>query len=185
MKKVSEEIFYPEESIVTANQSDIEFLKSQALNNKRKRSRLCTHKDVNDALHEMLIIHENDTYVRPHKHIGKSESFHIIVGTVDVIIFNEQGDIIKVVSLGEYKSGGAFYCRIAQEAYHTVIITSQTAVFHEVTNGPFKKNDCVFAPWAPSEENQEAVLEYSRDLIKRKESILKRLDSQKEKEVRP
>lgn len=172
MKEISEEIFYAEEDVVTVNQQNIEFLKGQALKNRRRRSRLCTHKDIHDVLHEMLIIHTNDTYVRPHKHLGKSESFHVIEGTIDVIIFDEQGGISKVISMGDYCSGKVFYYRIAQPLYHMVIIISPAAVFHECTNGPFKKSDTVYAPWAPQEEDKEAVRAYFRELIKSIENML-------------
>jgi len=181
-KEISEEVFYTENDIVTVNQSDIAFLKDRALKNKRRRSRLCSHKNINDSVQEMLIVHTNDTYVRPHKHIEKSESFHVVEGAVDVIIFDENGEISEVMPMGDYSSGKTFYYRISHELYHTVVITSPVAVFHECTKGPFRKGDMVCAPWSVSENDKEAALTYFNDLIKRKNHVL-RLDSQRKKEA--
>lgn len=88
MRKESEEVFYTEDKIIQVNTSDICWLKNQAEGNLRKRSRLCTHLKKEALLHEMLIVHTRNTYIRPHKHLSKAESFHVIEGLVDVIIFN-------------------------------------------------------------------------------------------------
>ena len=98
-----------------------------------------------------------DCYVRPHKHLGKPESFHIITVTLKVIIFDEEGNIKEIIPMGNYESGQNFYYRISDPLYHTVIITSEIAVFHETTSGPFKKSDTIFAPWSPEEQDFTGV----------------------------
>ena len=90
----------------------IVMLKEKGLMNKRQRSRLCAHNEVGDTLHEMLIIHTKDTYVRPHKHLNKSESFHIVEGSLNVILFDEEGQITDVIQMGNYLSGNFFYYRL-------------------------------------------------------------------------
>ena len=112
----------------------------------------------------MLIIHTKDTYVRPHKHFNKSESLHIIEGSADVILLDEQGDVAEVIPVGEYLSGRQFYYRMETPRYHTFIIHSDFLVFHETTNGPFQRSDTVFAPWAPEESNVEERRMYMRKL---------------------
>ena len=44
----------------------------------RKRIRICAHPSSKNAVHDMLIVHFRDTYVRPHKHLNKDETFHLI-----------------------------------------------------------------------------------------------------------
>jgi cupin fold WbuC family metalloprotein len=119
----------------------------------------------------MLIIHARDAYVRPHKHIGKSESFHVVEGEADIIIFNQQGDIKEVVSMGDYSSGKNFYYRITDALYHTVMITSEILVFHESTNGPFVRSDTIFAPWSPEEDNHAMAKEFMNKLEKQTKEI--------------
>lgn len=48
--------------------------------------------------------------------------------------------------------------------YHTLLINSPVFVFHEITGGPFRREDTLFAPWAPTEDQPEAVAEFTRGL---------------------
>ena len=77
-RKLNDEVLYPTETIVQVNRQDIDALVSQAQANVRKRIRICADPDPGDRLHEMLIVHTCDTYVRPHKHLDNTESFRII-----------------------------------------------------------------------------------------------------------
>jgi cupin fold WbuC family metalloprotein len=84
-------VFIALDRIVKVGQEELAFLKQQAAGNLRKRARICAHKTNDDALHEMLIAISAKSYIHPHKHLGKSESFHIIDGLVDVVVFDDQG----------------------------------------------------------------------------------------------
>ena len=160
------EVLYAEDPIVQVDREDIAFLVERAAKNPRKRIRLCAHKDTNDRLHEMLIVHARDCYVRPHKHTSKSESFHIIDGVVDIVLFDETAKIIKVVPMGGYSTGRKFFYRLADPYYHTLLIHSDYVIFHEITNGPFDRADTIFAPWAPVETDVSAVRDFMKQLVK-------------------
>ena len=121
MREFNDEVLFTDDSITKVNREGIEFLKVAALRNKRERIRLCTHRSVDDTVHEMLIVHTSGGYVRPHKHPNKSESFHIIEGELDIVVFDDEGEMIEVVSLGEYGSGKNFFWRISDSYYHTHI----------------------------------------------------------------
>ncbi|MCX6992226.1 MAG: WbuC family cupin fold metalloprotein [Kiritimatiellaeota bacterium] len=170
------EVLIAAEPLVTVTSVDVDQLCARALHNVRRRMRLCAHPAIDSKVHEMLIVHTPETYVRPHKHIGKSESFHIVAGTADVILFDENGAIQQVVPMGDYASGRIFYYRVSGPLYHSLVITSDVLVFHEVTNGPFVRTESVFAPWAPDESDPVAVKAFLED-IKRK--IIKRPFCQK------
>jgi len=163
-KAFNEEVLYCEDAIVKVSPQDIERLKGEALNNKRKRVRICAHRNVEDNPHEMLIIHTKGAYIPPHKHLNKSESFHVIEGVVDVIIFDEEGGIADVIEMGDYASGKPFYYRISDPIYHSLMIHSNFLVFHETTKGPFNKEDTIFPSWAPGENAEHEVYPYMRDL---------------------
>jgi len=163
-KEFNKEVLYTTQDLTRVSKADVDLLKQKAMSNDRKRIRLCSHKDVNDPLHEMLIIHTRDAYVRPHKHLNKSESFHVIEGSVDIVIFDEQGEVAQIIPMGEYSSGRKFYYRMAGALYHTLLIRSDFLVFHETTKGPFNKLDTVFAPWAPQESDPESCQAYIQKL---------------------
>jgi len=175
--KIYKEVLYSKEEITRVNFRDIKKLKFLALKNESKKIRLCTHKNIKDNLQEMLIIHPKDCYVWPHKHINKNESFHIIEGLVDIILFDNFGKVIDFIEMGDSKSGRNFYYRLPQSKYHTLIIKSKLLVFHEITKGPFKKKDTIWAPWAPDEKNKTQVKNYLNQLkseiktIKKKKNV--------------
>ena len=158
--KFNEEVLFTAEDVVKVDANDIEELKQKAKHNRRRRVRLCTHKDLDASIHEMLIVHEKSCYVRPHKHINKTESFHIIEGSVDIILFDEDGQINETIPMGDYATGCKFFYRLPTSRYHTLLIQSEVLVFHEITNGPFRPEDTVWAPWAPEETDEDEVSQY-------------------------
>jgi len=166
-KTESAEVRYAADAVVLVDAADVARLKQEAAQNARKRIRLCAHHGIDDRLHEMLIVHTHDTYVRPHKHLGKSESFHVIEGDVDVIIFDDEGGVTDFIPMGAFASGRPFFYRIAEPRFHTLLIRSDVLVFHETTGGPFRRDDTVFAPWAPEDGDAAAVTRFLADLDSR------------------
>jgi cupin fold WbuC family metalloprotein len=155
-RTISQEVLVAEGPIVAIGAGDIASLKQASLSTARKRIRICTHPDTNDRLHEMLIVHAAGAYVRPHKHEGKSESMHVLEGEADVVFFDDAGALGEVIRLGPYDSPHRFYYRINTPVFHMLLIESEFLVFHEVTNGPFRREETVFAPWAPDETDPAA-----------------------------
>ena len=162
--KFNEEVLITTDDVVKVDANDIEELKQKARLNPRRRVRLCAHKDLNDSIHEMLIVHEKSCYVRPHKHINKMESFHIVEGKVDILLFDENGRINNLIPMGDFASERIFFYRLPPSYFHTMVINSEVLVFHEITNGPFNPDDTVWASWAPDDNDIEGVSRYM-DLI--------------------
>jgi len=147
----NEEVLFTKDPITTVSRNEINKLKKMAESNERRRIRLCTHMDIVDKVHEMVIIHKKHNYIRPHKHIGKSESFHIIEGALELVVFDELGNVDQSILLGEYDSSYPFYWRLSESRFHTVIPKSEIVVFHETTSGPFHLQDTIYAEWSPKE----------------------------------
>lgn len=163
-RELSEEVLVADVPLVQISRGDIEMLKERARSTPRRRIRICAHRTTDDPLHEMLIVHGADAYVRPHKHPGKSESIHVIEGTATVVFFEDTGAVSEMLRVGDYSSRRQFYVRIAEPVFHTLLIDSDVLVFHEVTNGPFRREDTVFAPWSPEEEDVAAATAFRRRL---------------------
>lgn len=171
-RQVSPEVLYGDQAVFRLSSADISVLKDKAKQNPRRRIRVCAHRGIGDAVHEMFIVHAYDTYIPPHKHLGKSESFHVIEGTVDVVVFEEDGSVREVINMGDYLSGHLFYYRISDPFYHTLIIRSDVLVFHETTSGPFNRADTIFAPWAPEESNPSGCKAFMRKLLQAADKFL-------------
>lgn len=160
----SPEVFYPGQETVVVGSAEIEQLKRVALTSPKKRARLCTHQSPVDDLHEMLIVLPHDAYVRPHRHLGKAESLSILEGEADIVLFNDDGTVRTVIQMGPHGSGKSFYYRLSQPVYHTVIVRSQLVLFHEVTEGPFRREQTEYATWSPDECDQPRIDQFLNSL---------------------
>ena len=84
-------------------------------------------------------------------------------GEANVLLFDEQGNLKKVINLGKYESGKCFFYRIPESCYHTQIFKQDT-IFHEATKGPFEKSKTIFPDWAPEESDLNLVSSYMEKL---------------------
>ncbi len=153
------EVIFNSEGLFVLDEQRIKLLKDAARNNPRKTMRICLHPDTDDLLHQMVIVHSQGNYVRPHRHPLKTESFHIIEGSLMLCIFSESGLVTEQILLGE--SNGILVARIAKNIYHTVVPVSDLVVFHEITNGPFSgAGDSEFPVWAAEADDAEGIQEF-------------------------
>jgi cupin fold WbuC family metalloprotein len=164
MKQQSEEVYVANENIVSVGRKEMDFLKAKVPHTARKRVRLCAHKDTDNTLHEMFVVYTSMTYVKPNKHLNKDESLHILEGEADFIFFNDAGQIVEIIPLGDYNSGRQFYIRVPAFVYHTIIMKSESLVIHEATPGPFVRADTIWAPWAPEETDANGVARFMNSL---------------------
>lgn len=153
-------VFVAKDPVIKINKKVIDFVKNKASSNIKKRARICFHQDINDPIHEMVIAASKEGHVRVHRHNGKSESFHMIEGEMDVVIFDDDGGVKEIIEMGDYASGKKFYYRLSKDAYHTVVVRSEYAIFHEITNGPFDKKKTVYAPWSPEEDDEKDIADF-------------------------
>lgn len=154
IKKIQEGVWESSGEVATMDRQDIQFLKEQVPASPRKRARICIHRSPDAPIHEMIIALDRESYIRPHKHIGKPESFHLIEGRADAIFFDDAGAIAHVVRLAANES--TFYHTI-QGRFHMQIVRSDVLVFHEVTSGPFRREETVYADWSPPEESPDEI----------------------------
>lgn len=166
--QVNDEVFYADGAIVRLGDEDVAFLKRHATETPRRCARVCAHPGADDLLHEMIIVLTHGFCVPPHRHRGKSESFHVIEGALTIVIFDDDGGIREVIPMAPPGSERTFYYRLSEKAYHTVIPETDFVVFHETTNGPFRREDMEFAAWAPGENDpDDQRRDFVRGLVER------------------
>ena len=166
LESINLEVYVTREKICSVSGAEIDFLKDKVSQTEKKRIRLCTHKHLEDKLHEMFIVLSKETYIRPHKHVNRIESLHVIEVRARAVFFDERGSIIQVLPLGDLSSKLQFYCRIDEAIYHTILVDSEYFVFHESVEGPFCKSNTVFSSWAPDESDCMLHQEYICNLNK-------------------
>ena len=155
-------MFYSRDPIISLTRKSLIALRQLAAENPLGRSRICTHLSTNDVVHEMLIVVMRESYIRPHKHLSKSESFHMIEGEMDILIFSDDGLLENVISMSSYNDSAKFYYRLCIPKFHTLVLKSECALFHETTSGPFNPKDSVGAPWSPPETGMPADIQLFR-----------------------
>jgi cupin fold WbuC family metalloprotein len=135
--------------------SDVSKLIDRAQDAPRQRARICSHRNVDEVIHEMFIVHNRTAFVRPHKHRQKIESMLILAGELDYLIFDDDGRLTECHQMSDYSSGLPFYHTTRTELYHSLIVRSEWVAFLEITKGPFDPSDTVWADWSPSEEDAQ------------------------------
>lgn len=154
---MSLEVLVADAPMVTITSVAVEDLRRRALLSPKRRARICAHQKTTDTVHEMLIAIARESYIRPHLHLHKSESFHVVSGELDLVLFDDQGVVTARHALGDSHSGLPFFYRAEDVGYHTVLVRSDIAVIHETTRGPFVAKDTEYAPWAPDELDHAGV----------------------------
>jgi cupin fold WbuC family metalloprotein len=150
LREVAPGVFYGSEPFVLADRLIIEFLKEQARTNRLRRARICAHPGPDAEQHDMLIVSHRETYVAPHRHLSKSESFLVIEGETDVLLFGPDGRLATRFTMGPCGSDHPFFYRMPASRYHSLDIRSELLVFAESTKGPFRPEETENAAWAPA-----------------------------------
>ena len=118
------------------------------------------HSGPADNPHRFLNVLLRGTYIRPHRHSDppKSETFLVLEGAADVILFDDSGGIAARYHLGSDTPEGRLWgVDLAPGVWHTVLPVTDRAVCFEVKPGPWEPaSDKEFAPWAPAESDPAA-----------------------------
>jgi dTDP-4-dehydrorhamnose reductase len=155
LAEVAQGVYYSPYSLPLVDSGLIEFLKQVARTCPLRRARFCAHLTPDAEQHDMLIVTHCDSYVAPHRHMGKSETFVVLEGSADLILFDESGAVEKVVKMGAPASGRPFFYRMPPRQYHSLAMDSELLVFLENTKGPFRLDGRENASWAPDFNDAE------------------------------
>lgn len=132
----------------------IEELKQISLDNESCNVRVCLHSDPTAQHQDMIILERTGRFYPPHRHEGKGECFHVIEGTLGVVVFSPGGEILESVTL---KPGELL--RIEEGSFHAVTPITEYVIYHENKPGPFTgSGDSILPDWAPVNKEEEHAL---------------------------
>ena len=159
MKKKQNNSIYNSNDIFVLDNKKLEYLKKKAYNSKLKRFRYCLHHSDNHLTHEMIIVFHVDTLITPHRHpLGRSESYHVIEGSMNVYFFNDNGEVINAIKLAEKRGDNSFFYRLSSHTWHLPVPTSEYIVYHETLTGPFvNKQDIEYPKWKNKFNNKNKI----------------------------
>lgn len=156
LRQIAPEVFYSDGRFLAVDKTTVDMLKECARQSPRGRCRLCFHPDPESAQQEMLIVMNKAAYVRPHRHFGKIETLGIVEGAATTVLFDEAGHVTDVIQMSPFAEGGAFFYRMPEGVYHTLVFGSKWLTFVETTIGPFDPGKTEAAAWAPPETDPAA-----------------------------
>jgi len=162
----------PKDAIVKTNTA-FSALKAEADLDIRKRKLQLLHPSNKAELQTMINVFKKGTYVAPHAHwlkkeltqeIKKSESFLALEGTGKVLLFDDAGEIKRVIFMDAKEQTMVW---IPAGVWHSVVCTSAYFIVFENKTGPWKEGeDKIFHPHFPNEGDAR-----EQDIVKEWESL--------------
>jgi cupin fold WbuC family metalloprotein len=128
----------------------LEEMTAKAAASPRRRTHHNLHASASDLVQRFVVVFQRDSYVRPHRHMTKSELCTVIRGRFEVVTFDSEGTVTERTVIGEGTPNLAFELPIA--TWHTLLPLTDGATFVEVKEGPYDPATAAeFAAWAPEE----------------------------------
>lgn len=155
-------VFRQQEPITVIDDDWTERIKANARAEPLRRARLNLHHDEADQVQEMLIAFCKDSLTMPHRHLGRTESFHVVEGRLDLVFFDDEGRETRRLRLGAPGSGLPSLYRLNAPDWHLVIPLDEMVVVHETGCGPFTRDAEPPPAWAP--RDTEALRVFIDDL---------------------
>lgn len=142
--------------IKTFTSGNLSELSKSATEKSRRRANLNVHTSADANVQRLFIATEPDTYIRPHRHpqSNKWEFFTILEGKMDLLIFDDEGNVLQRVSLS---NDSARAVEIPPNVWHSYVCKTPGTVALEIKEGayiPVSKEDV--SPWSPAEGTEES-----------------------------
>jgi cupin fold WbuC family metalloprotein len=123
----------------------------------RKRINLNIHESTEAAVQRLFLAVEPETYIRPHRHpqAHKWELFVVLDGEMDLLLFNDLGDIVNRIALSATTTRAV---EIPANTWHSYISKKSGTLALEIKEGaylPSPEED--FLSMSPAENTDEAA----------------------------
>lgn len=135
---------------------------AQAKENPRLRMNYNLHATLDAPIHRLLNALEPDTYLPPHRHTDKEETYLVLRGSLLVFFYDDQGNVTDKACLDPTK--GNFGLEIPSGTWHSIVVLESGTLIFEIKKGPYQPSSPEdLASWAPASSDEEGV----KDFIKR------------------
>lgn len=140
--------------MIRITQEMLNEVSAKAKNSPRLRMNHNFHASLSDPVQRLLNALEPGTYIRPHRHANKEESFVLIQGKALAIIFDDNGLIHEHAILGA--DAGCMGVEFPENRFHTLTAIEPGTVVFEIKEGPFEPHlPITQAVWSPEEGSPE------------------------------
>lgn len=136
----------------------------EALESPRLRMNYNFHTSMDAPVHRMLNALEPGTYLPPHRHSDKEETYLVLRGRLVAFFFNDEGEVIEKSILNP--KSGMYGLEIPVGVWHSIISLESGTVIFEVKKGPYQPLPAEdVASWAPAPADSEQVKAFMDKLL--------------------
>lgn len=134
----------------------LDMVTSQAKENPRLRMNYNFHESMDAPVHRLLNALEPGTYLPPHRHADKEETYLVLRGSLLAFYYDDAGNVIEKVCLNPLE--GKYGLDIPPCTWHSIVVLEPGTVIFEIKKGPYQplpQED--LAAWAPLASDEEEV----------------------------
>lgn len=136
-------------------------LKAKASDRLRMNHNL--HTSIDASVHRLLNALEPGTYIVPHRHLDKEETYLILRGSLLAFLFDDNGNVTDKVLLSQ--ASGNYGLEIPPGTWHTIIALESGTMIFEVKSGPYTPlQPEEIAGWAPTPSDTEKIAAYMKSI---------------------
>ena len=107
-------------------------------------------------VHRMLNALEPGTYLPPHRHSDKEETYLVLRGRLMAFFYDEEGNVTEKICLNPLE--GRYGLEIPPRTWHSIIALESGTVIFEIKKGPYQPlSPEDMAIWAPASDDVEGV----------------------------
>lgn len=137
---------------------------TQAKENFRLRMNHNLHATMDAPIHRMLNALEPGTYLPPHRHTDKDETYLVLRGSLLVFFYDEKGNVTEKVCLNPAK--GKYGLEIPPCTWHSIIALESGTVIFEIKKGPYQPLSLQdLASWAPAPTDKEGINAFMKRML--------------------
>ena len=136
----------------------------EARESSRLRMNYNFHESLDSPIHRLLNALEPGTYLPPHRHTDKEETYVVLRGSLLTFFYDDLGNVIEKVNLNP--SAGVYGVEIPSGTWHSIIALEPGTVIFEIKSGPYKPlppED--IAPWAPAPSDLEGAAVFMKRML--------------------
>lgn len=142
----------------------LDYVTSQAKVNPRLRMNYNFHTSMGEPIHRMLNALEPESYLPPHRHTDKEETYLVLRGSMWVFYYDESGNVLERVLLSP--SEGKYGLEIPTGTWHSIVVLESGTVIFEMKKGPYQPlapED--LASWAPAPSDKEGAEAFMKQML--------------------
>lgn len=137
---------------------------SQAKENPRLRMNYNFHAEMDAPIHRLLNALEPGTYLPPHRHRDKEETYLVLRGSLLAFFYDEAGDVTAKVLLNP--SEGKYGLEIPPCTWHSIVALESGTVIFEIKKGPYSPlSPEDLASWAPAASDEEGAKVFMKRML--------------------